>query len=161
MKQDKAVEVFNALIKINNNRIEGYETASKETTDADLKSLFFHLGQATLKCKRELIYEIRKMGGEPIEGDGTVINTFSKVWNDIKGAFTTNDRISILNSCEYDENVAVDAYYKALNNNLEFLDAEQQALLNKQYLSISAGLGKIKNLRESLMEVPSTLSHKL
>lgn len=40
MKQDKAVAVFNTLIKINNNRVEGYETASKDTTDADLKSLF-------------------------------------------------------------------------------------------------------------------------
>lgn len=161
MKQDKAIEVFNTLIKINNNRIEGYETASKETTDADLKSLFFHLGQATLKCKRELIYEIRKMGGEPLEGDGTISNTFSKVWNDVKGAFTKNDRVSILNSCEYDENVAVDAYYEALNNNLEFLGAEQQALLNKQYLSISSGLSKIKDLRESLVEVPGALTHKL
>lgn len=161
MKQDKAVEVFNTLIKINNNRIEGYETASKETTDGDLKSLFFHLGQATLKCKRELIYEIRKMGGEPLEGDGTISNTFSKVWNDVKGAFTKNDRLSILNSCEYDENIAVDAYYKALNDNLQFLGAEQQALLNKQYLSISAGLGKIKSLRESLVELPGALTHKL
>lgn len=61
MKQDKAVEVFNTLIKINNNRMQGYETASKDTTDADLKSLFFHLAQASLKCKRELIYDIRNM----------------------------------------------------------------------------------------------------
>lgn len=154
MNQDKAIDVFNTLIKINNNRIEGYETASKDTTDADLKSLFFHLAQATLKCKRELIYEIRKMGGEPIEG-GTIINTFSKAWSDVKHAFTKNDHISILNSCEYDENIAVDAYYKALNDNLQFLDAEQQALLNKQYLAISAGLGKIKSLRESLVEASS------
>ena len=153
MKQDKGVEVLNSLITINNNRVEGYETASKETTDADLKSLFFHLAQSSLKCKRELIYEIRKMGGEPIEGDGTVSNTFSKVWTDIKGAFTKNDRLSLLNSCAYDENVAVDAYYDTLNNNLEFLGAEQQTLLNRQYLSISAGLSKIQTLRDSLVEV--------
>lgn len=155
MKQDKAVEVFNALIKINNNRMEGYETASKETTDADLKSLFFHLAQASLKCKRELIYDIRKMGGEPLEGEGTFSNTFSQVWKDIKGVFTQNDRISLLNSCEYDENIAVDAYYEALNNNLEILGPEQQTLLNKQYLSISAGLSKIRTLRDSLVEVHS------
>lgn len=155
MKQDKAVEVFNSLITINNNRIEGYETASKETTDADLKSLFFHLAQSSLKSKRELIYEIRKMGGEPLEGEGTISNTFSKIWADLKGAFTKNDRLSLLKSCEYDENVAVDAYYETLNSNLEFLGAEQQALLNKQYLSISAGLSKIQALRDSLVEVHS------
>lgn len=155
MRQDKAIEVFNTLININNNRIEGYETASKETTDADLKSLFFHLGQSSLKCKRQLIYEIRKMGGEPIDGGGTISNTFSKVWNDLKGVFTKNDRISILNSCDYEENVAVDAYYQTMNNNLESLDSEQQTLLNKQYQSINEGLNKIKALRDSLVEVPS------
>lgn len=153
MKQDKGVEVLNSLITINNNRVEGYEVASKETTDADLKSLFFHLAQSSLKCKRELIYEIRKMGGEPHEGDGSISNTFSQVWRDIKGAFTKNDRLSLLSSCAYDENVAVDAYYDTLNNNLEFLGTEQQALLNKQYLSISAGLSKIQTLRDSLVEV--------
>lgn len=155
MRQDKAIEVFNTLIKINNNRFEGYETASKETTDADLKSLFFHLGQASLKCKRQLIYEIRKMGGEPIDGGSTLSNTFSKVWNEVKGAFTKNDRISILNSCEYDENVAVDAYFETMNNNLESLNPELQTLLNKQYQSINEGLSKIKALRDSLVEVPS------
>ena len=152
MKQEKAVEVFNSLITINNNRIEGYETASKETTDADLKSLFFHLAQSSLKCKRELIYEIRKMGGEPLEGDGTISNTFSQVWTDIKGAFTKHDRLSLLKSCAYDENVA---YYDSLNNNLAFLGAEQQTILNKQYLSVSAGLSKIQALRDSLVEVHS------
>ena len=155
MKQEKAVEVFNSLITINNNRIEGYETASKETTDADLKSLFFHLAQSSLKCNRELIYEIRKMGGEPLEGDGTISNTFSQVWTDIKGAFTKHDRLSLLKSCAYDENVAVDAYYDSLNNNLAFLGAEQQTILNKQYLSVSAGLSKIQALRDSLVEVHS------
>lgn len=155
MKQDKAVAVFNTLIKINNNRIEGYETASKDTTDTDLKSLFFHLAQASLKCKRELIYEIRKMGGEPIEGDGSIINTFSQVWKDVKGAFTKNDHISLLNSCEHDEKVAVDAYQEVLNGDLAFMGAEQQTLLNKQYLSISTGLSKIKTLRDSLVEVHS------
>lgn len=155
MKRDKAVEVFNALIKVNNDRMEGYETASKETTDADLKSLFFHLAQASLKCKRELVYEIRKMGGEPIEGAGAFSNTLSQAWNDIKGVFTKNDRVSLLNSCEFDENVAVNVYYEALNKNLEFMGAEQQTLLNKQYLSISAWLNKIQALRDSLLEVHS------
>jgi hypothetical protein len=32
--------VLNTLITINNDRIEGYETATKETEEQDLKTLF-------------------------------------------------------------------------------------------------------------------------
>ncbi len=37
IKNQKAIEVLNSLITINNDRIEGYETASKGTKELDLK----------------------------------------------------------------------------------------------------------------------------
>ncbi|MCC7453297.1 MAG: hypothetical protein IT222_03950, partial [Crocinitomix sp.] len=40
MKNEKSIEVLTTLITINNDRIEGYETASKESKESDLKSLF-------------------------------------------------------------------------------------------------------------------------
>mgnify|MGYP006219800087 CR=1 FL=1 len=35
MKREKSIEVLNSLITINNDRIEGYETASKETEEVN------------------------------------------------------------------------------------------------------------------------------
>ena len=35
MKEEKTIEVLNTLITINNDRIEGYETAAKETDEQD------------------------------------------------------------------------------------------------------------------------------
>lgn len=152
MSQDKAIAVLNTLVEINNDRIEGYETASKETEEADLKTLFFHLSQTSLKCKRELVYEIRKLGGTPIEETTTTTGKLYRVWMDIKAAFTGNDRKAILNSCEYGEDVALDTYHDALNNNLEYLSSDQQALLTKQHLLIKEGHDKIKALRDALVE---------
>ncbi|AEE53498.1 ferritin-like domain-containing protein [Haliscomenobacter hydrossis] len=152
MSQEKAIGVLNTLIEINNDRIEGYDTASKETEEADLKTLFFHLSQASLKCKRELVYEIRKLGGTPMEETTSTTGKFYRVWMDIKAAFTGNDRKTILNSCEYGEDVAADTYNEALNNNLEYLSPDQQTLLTKQYLLIKAGHDKIKALRDALVE---------
>ena len=37
---EKIVDSLNELIQINNDRIEGYERASKETNETDLKLLF-------------------------------------------------------------------------------------------------------------------------
>jgi hypothetical protein len=45
--------VLNTLIEINNDRIEWYETASKETKEQDLKTLFAQLSQTIQKCKNE------------------------------------------------------------------------------------------------------------
>ena len=38
MNTEKSIEILNSLIQINNDRIQGYETASKETEEVDLKS---------------------------------------------------------------------------------------------------------------------------
>jgi len=40
MDNEKTIDVLNTLIQINNDRIEGYETASKETEEHDLKTMF-------------------------------------------------------------------------------------------------------------------------
>uniref|UniRef100_UPI0025C47882 YtxH domain-containing protein n=1 Tax=Marinilabilia sp. TaxID=2021252 RepID=UPI0025C47882 len=51
---EKAIEVLNSLITINNDRIEGYETASNETEEPDLKNLFAQFISTSQKCKKEL-----------------------------------------------------------------------------------------------------------
>jgi hypothetical protein len=43
MEKEKTIEVLNTLITINNDRIEGYDTAAKETDEYDLKNLFSQL----------------------------------------------------------------------------------------------------------------------
>ena len=43
MDNKKSIDVLNTLIEINNDRIEGYETASKETDEPDLIKLFTQL----------------------------------------------------------------------------------------------------------------------
>jgi len=40
METQKTIDVVNDLIIINNDRIEGYKTASEETEEQDLKELF-------------------------------------------------------------------------------------------------------------------------
>ena len=40
MENKEITSCLNKLIEINNDRVEGYDKASKETDDSDLKSLF-------------------------------------------------------------------------------------------------------------------------
>ncbi len=151
MNKEKSIDVLNTLVEINNDRIEGYETASKETEEQDLKSMFSQFIQTSQKCKAELVSEIHKLGGKPTEGTRTT-GKFFRVWMDVKAALTGKDRKAILTSCEYGEDIAVDTYNKALRNNLEDITAEQQVMLNKQHGLIKSEHDKVKNLRDHLVE---------
>ena len=62
MENEKTIAVLNSLITINNDRIEGYETAAKETEEQDLKTLFAQFSSTSEKCRKELTDEVSKLG---------------------------------------------------------------------------------------------------
>lgn len=150
MKTEKSIEVLNTLIEINNDRIEGYETASKETKETDLKDLFLQFAQTSKKCKDELVKEVSKLGSKPTEGTKTS-GKFYRVWMDVKASLTSKDRKKILESCEFGEDAALDVYKKALQNAGD-LTTEQNTLVNTQFASLKSDHNKVKNLRDMVVE---------
>src|SRR5690349_19819739 len=107
MDNEKSIDVLNMLIQINNDRIEGYQTASKETEERDLQSLFSDLIETSETCRAELTEEVERLGGTPAEGTKTS-GKFFRAWMDVKAAITGKDRKAILSSCEFGEDAAVD-----------------------------------------------------
>ena len=151
MKKNKSIDVLNSLIEINNDRIQGYETAMEESKDQDLKSMFADFMKTSQECKQELISEVSKLGGKPEEGtrvDGKIY----RMWMDFKAAVTGKDRKGILKSCEYGEDVAVHTYEKVLEDKTSELTAGQLALVTKQYAMIKAGHDKVRAMRDALVD---------
>ena len=151
MNTEQSIDVLNALIVINNDRIEGYMRASKETEESDLKTLFAQFENTSHKCKAELVKEVQRLGGEVAEGTKTTGKIY-RAWMDIKATLTGSDRKAILNSCEYGEDVAIEAYEDALNNETENISSEQQMMLKTQLQSIRADHDKVKGLRDMITE---------
>jgi len=151
MEQEKTIEVLNTLITINNDRIEGYETASKETDEQELKTMFAQFAATSQKCKQELISEVTKLGGEIAEGTKTS-GKFFRLWMDVKAALTGHDRKAILNSCEFGEGEAVDTYEETLKNDSDHITPQLRILLNTQESLIKADLDKVKAMQEALVE---------
>ncbi len=148
MEKETQIEVLNTLITINHDRIEGYETASKETEEHDLKSLFSELAGTSKKANIELVAEVSKLGGKPAEGT-LVSGKFFRVWMDVKSALTGKNRKVVLDSCEYGEDVAKNTYQKALEHNAEKLSAEQKNMLKSQHTLLIADHDRIKSLRDA------------
>ena len=151
MNNEKSSDVLNTLIQINNDRIEGYERASKETDDSDLQNLFSDLIETSEQCRAELAEEVERLGGTPVEGTKTS-GKFFRAWMEVKAALTGNDRQGILNSCEFGEDAALDTYRKAMQNDDDDLGVEQRNIIAAQYELIKADHDKIKSLRDNFVE---------
>ncbi|HTB05382.1 MAG TPA: PA2169 family four-helix-bundle protein [Bacteroidia bacterium] len=147
MKEEKTIEILNKLVEINNDRIEGYQTASKETEEQDLKRLFSRYIATSQKCKDELATEIRHLGGKPTE-DTKNTGKFFRVWMDVKAAISNKDRHAILSSCETGEDAAVHTYTDTIKNDLSTLTPKLKSLINEQRISIKADHDSVKKLRD-------------
>ena len=152
MENEKTIDVLNTLIQINNDRIEGYETAFKETEEQDLKAHFSQFMLTSQKCKQELVDEVTRLGGEPTEST-RVSGKFFRVWMDVKAAITGKDRKAILGSCEYGENAADETYQDVLKNELDHLLSTQQTMINAQHALLKADRDLVKSMHDALEPV--------
>ena len=151
MEREKSIDVLNSLITINNDRIEGYETATKETDEQDLIALFDRFIANSQQCKQELVAEVTRLGGEPAEGT-LISGKFFRAWMDVKAALTGRDREAILNSCEYGEDEAQETYNEIIEDELEHLDTEQQTMVYKQKAILQADHDHVKALRDAFAD---------
>jgi uncharacterized protein (TIGR02284 family) len=144
---ENALTVINDLIKINNDRVAGFEKAGTDLEGGDnvLISVFTRLAGESRSYVEELI-GIAQQQGEAADGTSTS-GDLHRAWIDIKAVFTGNDALAILNECERGEDAAKAAYRDALEpgNDLSFEVAE---VLQKQQQEINAGHDIIKILRD-------------
>ena len=142
-KSEKATIVLNDLIKINNDRISCYQQATDQGTnlDIDTKILFRQIINEALEFKHDLIDKIKQLEGNP-KDTVTISGMVHRAWVDLKVTFTGNTRNSIINFCEYNEQVAQHAYKVAIdmlsaaNQEICTLVEHQQACMQSSFESL-------------------------
>ena len=147
---EKTAEILNDLIEINNDRVAGYEKASKETGigDGDLRTLFSDLAsdsrQYAMELKKHVFAEGEKAASST---DTTLRGKIYRAWMDVKATFSGHDRKSVLESCEFGEDAAQRAYEAALKSESD-LNAEVATLIREQQRKLRASHDQIKALRD-------------
>lgn len=146
---EKTAEILNDLIEINNDRVRGYEKASKETNtkDADLRSLFDDMATDSRRYANELSRFVRERGETPSDGT-TLRGKLYRAWMDVKATFSGSDRKAILASCEFGEDAAQKAYKEALASDAE-LPAEVRQVIVDQQSSLKQSHDRIKKMRDA------------
>jgi uncharacterized protein (TIGR02284 family) len=144
---DNLTEVLNDLIRINNDRIVGYEKASEEArdVDVDLRAIFKRMSEESRQYAAELTQEVVKLGGEPATGT-TSSGKIYRVWMDMKATFSGSTRQAILENCEFGEDAAQKAYESALKS--EDLTSDVRQLVANQKSSLKTSHDVIKKYRD-------------
>ncbi|WP_080238540.1 ferritin-like domain-containing protein [Spirosoma rigui] len=147
IKNEEIVEDLNDLVKINNDRIMGYEKAIEDNKDAQLDDLFRHYIVQSQKFRSQLAEHIVRIDGTAVT-DATSTDVSSKIhraWIDIKSAVTGKDRDTVLSSVEFGENAAVEAYQDAIEK--DHIPAYIKEDLTSQLSDLKTAQEKVKALK--------------
>ena len=145
---EKVANILNDLIRINHDRVVGYEKAIEELKDddADLRTLFQRYIIESRQYAQELTQEVNRLGGDPAEGT-TNSGKIYRVWMDLKAAIAGKDRKTILDNCEFGEDAAQKAYDLALNSDVD-LEPSLRDLIVRQKATLKVGHDEVKRLRD-------------
>jgi uncharacterized protein (TIGR02284 family) len=148
MENEKVISILNDLVRINHDRVVGYEKGMDElqAEDADLRTLFQRYVTESRQYGQELTQEVSRLGGDPADGT-TNSGKIYRVWMDLKAAITGHDRQTVLNNCEFGEDAAQKAYDTALNSDVE-IEPSIRDLIVRQKAALKSGHDEIKRLRD-------------
>ena len=146
--QDELAGVLNDLIKINNDRIEGYQRALEETkdTDVDLKAICQKMADQSMKYVNELTQEVARLG-EDATTSTTISGKAYRVWMDLKAAVSGHSKKSVLENCEFGEDVAQKAYDAALESD-SYMTTEIRQLIANQKSELKTAHDTIRDYRD-------------
>ncbi|SDD27312.1 conserved hypothetical protein [Mucilaginibacter pineti] len=146
------ISALNDLIKINNDRIAGYEKANEATDETGLNLLFNEYIDQSKNYVSEIREYIHVLGGSPTDGT-TLSGKFYHTWMDVKAAFINKDRHGILADCEHGEDVAKKAYRSALDDKeLIWEDDKVVSLLTNQLEGLRIAHDTVKGLRDAAVD---------
>jgi uncharacterized protein (TIGR02284 family) len=145
MADDNTISTLNTLIETCKDGQEGFKQAAEGIQRSDVKSVFYELGQQRAKFAGELQSLVREMGDDP-ETTSSTAGALHRGWINIKSVITGKDDAAILNEAERGEDVAVNAYKKALEENLP---ANVQTVVQQQSTEVKAGHDKVRGLRDA------------
>lgn|SRR5690554_266904 len=144
---ENQVMVLKDLIKINNDRIEGYKKAAENFKDNDIKllTLFNQFATESQRNREALTNQVERLG--EINNEGTTMSgKIYRTWMDIKATFGGDDAKGILESCERGEDAAKKAYETAIESG--YLDTQSLSVIIDQQQNQLQSHDQIKMLRD-------------
>lgn len=151
MDNEKSIDVLNDLIRINNDRIEGYTKAAEELSKPgydNARPMFLEKTNESSVFVNELTAAVARLGGEAAQNT-TASGKLYRTWMDLKTAFTGGSAKSVFELCEFGEDAALKAYDEALEDKT-FWSEELFNMLTRQREMIRESHDAVKRYRDQL-----------
>jgi uncharacterized protein (TIGR02284 family) len=145
MDRDDVVETLNDLIENCKDGEYGFRTCAELAKSANLKSVFTQRAGQCRAAADELQTLVTRFGNTP-DTSGTVAGAAHRGWIAVRGTVALDDDQAMLNECERGEDIAINRYRKALQQDLP---PEVEQVVRRQSEGARRNHDQIKALRDS------------
>jgi uncharacterized protein (TIGR02284 family) len=147
----ETIGILQDLVKINNDRIEGYIKAIEETPaeQNNLLSLFRQMIEQSEGYVQELQSVINSRGGDQVEHSTTGMGKVYRLWMDIRASLLGHKPKTVLDLCEFGEDAALKAYKEALESD-ETFGTDVRTVILRQEAELLDSHDIIKSHRDQL-----------
>jgi uncharacterized protein (TIGR02284 family) len=142
------IKQLNELIQVNNDRIMGYEVASRESSDFSLRNVFYDIASDSRKFKAELSKEVALLGGIACEKTSTS-GKMNEVWKNVRVALISKQRKAIVDACELEEIAAVEVYTNVIKSD-SYVPASIKEVIFEQRQKLQQDFALIRALGHSV-----------
>ncbi|MFD2572940.1 PA2169 family four-helix-bundle protein [Spirosoma soli] len=134
---------LNRLLTRNHDAEKGYQEASENVKDTELKSLFLAQSRQRAEFAAEIEREIRTLGGEPDNGTSLAAD-LHRAWINVKSTFSSDDDKATVQECQRGDQDALENY----NSVLQEMDlaASTRELLLRQKQSVESAHASMARL---------------
>ena len=144
---EKCDKALRELMIINHDRVEGYEHAAKDAQDNDLKIIFTRFANQSRAFSNQLKDFVGDWDKLPEDDKTKMSGKLYRIWMDMKAALAGNNRRSVLNSCEFGEDIAKKTYDDILKDP-EDIPADVLVVIRQQRSALQEGHDMVKSMRD-------------
>jgi uncharacterized protein (TIGR02284 family) len=144
--QKEIISTINNLIETLKDGQKGFTEAADAVDDPQLKSLFTGYSEQRFRFASELQAQVKSLGEPEPETGGSAAGAMHRGWINLKSAITSKEESAILAECERGEDAAVQAFEKAMRDDLT---SAVRDIVSRQYSEIKSAHDRIKTLRDA------------
>ncbi len=134
------------IVSILRDGAKGYEHASTNLKDSEIKTLFLRLSQQRKQFIEELKVEAPKLG-VTLDDSGTVKGYFHRVWMDVSYVFDTDDH-NVIDDSITGEEAAVETYKETMDT--KNIPKYLWDTLNNQFGLVQGAMNQLKALKKEV-----------
>lgn len=128
---EKLREALGDLVRINQDRVDGYRKAVELTDDTDLKALFNRMADESRTYIDQLNNTLLDSGGD-VGQSSSIYGKLYRNWMGVKATFSGNNRQALLSSCEYAEDAAQRTYENVLRSSIPMPYSVRELIANQK-----------------------------